>query len=90
MRLLIGLQRVEYDLETPMIICRTRGVSIALMVDEVRDVVSLPEGCLQPSSGIHSLADRMIGVCRMGTELVFLLDVDRLIDVDVLPEGGVR
>jgi len=88
MRLLIGMPRADYALETPMIICHTRGVKIALIVDEVRDVVALPEGCLQPSSAIHSLADRMIGVCRMQSELVFLLDVDKLIDVGVLPGGG--
>ncbi len=90
MRALIGLPRIEYNLETPMVICRTRGLRIALIVDEVEDVVALPEGCLQPSSSVHSLADRMIGICRMGTNLVFLLDIDKLVDVGTLPGGGAR
>lgn len=86
-RSLLGMSRLEYHLDTPMIICRTRGHLVALIVDEVEDVVALPEGCLAPPPQVHGLADRMIGVCRMESYLVYLLDVDRIMaPVDLVSE----
>ncbi len=79
MRLLLGMPKVEYTLETPMIICRRRGRLIALIVDEVQDVVLLPEGCLQAAPAMHALSEKMIGVCRFENDLVYLLDVERLL-----------
>lgn len=79
MRLLLGMERVEYTLETPMIMCRRRSRLVALIVDEVQDVMEVPDGCLQAAPAMHSLSDRMIGVCRLESGLVYLLDVDRLL-----------
>lgn len=87
LRLLVGLPAKEFHLNTPMIICRTRGRLVALLVDEVEDVVTLPENCLGPPPQMHGLADRMLGVCRMEGELIYLFDVDGLlspIDLSVL------
>ncbi len=83
---LVGLPREEYRLDTPMIICRVDGDLVALVVDEVEDVVVLPEGCVSPPPRLHALSDRMVGVCHLDDNLVFLLDVDRLVapvDLDV-------
>jgi len=79
MRGLIGLPAQEYGLETPMVICRTNDQLVALIVDEVEDVLELPAGCLQPPPRMHALGPKMIGVCRMDTELISLLDVDKLL-----------
>jgi purine-binding chemotaxis protein CheW len=46
-RRLIGLPVEPYTLETPMVICHYEGKLVALVVDEVQDVLGLPAGCLQ-------------------------------------------
>jgi purine-binding chemotaxis protein CheW len=87
MRLLVGLDPQEYTLETPMIITETHGQTVALIVDEVQDVLELPAGCLQDAPPLHGLASKMIGVCRMPDGLMNLLDIDLLLGLDRL--GGV-
>jgi purine-binding chemotaxis protein CheW len=82
MRLLVGLEPQEYTLETPMIITQTQGQTVALIVDEVQDVLELPEGCLQKAPPLHALSSKMIGVARMSDGLINLLDIDLLLSVD--------
>jgi purine-binding chemotaxis protein CheW len=87
MRSLVGLDSQEYTLETPMIITQTQGQTVALIVDEVQDVLELPQGCLQEAPPLHALASKMIGVCRMPDGLMNLLDIDRLLSVDQFSGG---
>ncbi|MDZ4064181.1 MAG: chemotaxis protein CheW, partial [Coriobacteriia bacterium] len=79
MRALIGMPREEYTLETPMVISRAHDGLVALIVDSVDDVIQVPEGCVQPVSSMHSLADRMLGVCQIANDLVYLLDIARIV-----------
>jgi purine-binding chemotaxis protein CheW len=79
LRCLIGLPRLQYTLETPMIFCRVRGHVVCLVVDRVEDVVDLPPDGLQPPTSLYSMADRMLGMCRIPQGLVLMLDVDRLV-----------
>ncbi len=83
-RLLLGIEAHPFTLQTPMIFCRARGLLVALVVDEVEDVVSVPDDCLQPPSRMHALADRMLGVCRLDDGLVFILNADTLIPAEVI------
>ena len=87
MRRLVGLPEEPYTLETPMIIIHTSGHTIALIVDEVQDVLELPDGCRQEVPPLHALASRMLGVCRLPDGLLNLLDIDRLLTGDVIGEG---
>ncbi|NTU70606.1 MAG: chemotaxis protein CheW [Coriobacteriia bacterium] len=80
MRLLVGLDPQEYTLQTPMIITQGRGQTIALIVDEVEDVIGLPPNCVQAAPPLHALAAKMIGVCSLTDGLLNLLDVDSLLD----------
>lgn len=79
LRRIVGLPPQEYTLETPMIICRISGQFIAIVVDEVQDVIELPEGCLQDPPSIHALASKMLGVARMMDGLIYVLDLDALL-----------
>lgn len=79
MRSLIGLPREEYHLDTPMIICRVGDDLVALVVEEVEDVIVLPTGRIMAPPKLHALSDRMIGVCHLDDGLVFLLDVERIV-----------
>jgi len=78
-RRLVGLPQQTYSLETPMIICRHGGQLVALLVDEVQDVLDLPIGCVQDAPSLNALSDKMIGVARLQDGLAYLLDLDRLL-----------
>lgn len=79
LRRLLGLPALEYTLETPMIFCRIGGHVVCLVVDRVEDVVDLPADGLQPPTSLYSMADRMLGMCRIPQGLVLMLDIDRLV-----------
>jgi purine-binding chemotaxis protein CheW len=79
LRRLVGLPADEYTLETPMIICRVGEVLLALVVDEVLDVIELPPGCMQDAPRMHALSSKMLGVARMEDGLTYLLDLDALL-----------
>lgn len=78
-RLLLGMERAPYALQTPMVIARAGSTLVALIVDEVEDVVTLPPGSIQDAGDVYEFADRLLGVCRLENGFVFLLDPARLI-----------
>lgn len=79
LRLLIGVPVCEYALETPMILARTSHGLVALIVDDVEDVVLAGGDSLQEPSAVYELAEKMLSVCRLETGLVFVLDIDALV-----------
>lgn len=79
MRTLVGLSFREPSLETPMIVTYTSHGVVALIVDEVEDVVEVQADDVQQPSAVHPLASRLLGVCRFEEGLVFLFDVDAVI-----------
>lgn len=79
MRSLVGLPSIEYTLETPMIICRSGDGFVALIVDEVEDVVALGADELQEPPAMHALSSKMQGVARYADGLVYVLDLDVLL-----------
>lgn len=79
LRVLVGLTRRPYTLETPMIFCRSRDHIVCLVVETVEDVIDLASCTIQPPSALYSLADRMLGVCRLPQGLVLLLDIEKLV-----------
>jgi purine-binding chemotaxis protein CheW len=85
---MLGLASKEHDLQTPMVLTRTPRGLVALVVDEVADVVEVSPENTQPPSGVFALADRMLAVCRLESGPVFILDVDRLVPARAF--GGAR
>lgn len=79
LRILVGLEPRPFSLQTPMVFCRVRDHVVCLIVDEVEDVIDLPATGLQPPSALYSLADKLIGMCRLPQGLVLLLDIERLV-----------
>lgn len=79
LRRALALEAAPIGVQTPMIIARVTGSLVALVVDEVEDVVPLPPGALQDAGDILPLSDRLIGLCRLDSGLVYLLDPDRLL-----------
>jgi purine-binding chemotaxis protein CheW len=79
LRRMLGLPPRVYGLQTPMVFVRTPQGVVSLVVDEVEDVVEVPPDCMQPTSEVFALADRLLGVCRLDVGPVFVLDIERLI-----------
>lgn len=90
LRVLVGLEPKPFTLQTPMVFCRARGHIVCLIVDEVEDVIDLPATGLQPPSSLYSLADRLIGMCRLPQGLVLLLDIERLVPDAALAAADAR
>lgn len=87
-RTLIGLPLELHTLETPMIVVRSSVGPVALIVDAVETVVELPAGLAGAAPEMHSLASRVLAVHRLDDELVFLLDIDALLEPVDLPDEG--
>jgi purine-binding chemotaxis protein CheW len=83
LRLMLGVAQKEYHLQTPMVFTRTPRGLVALVVDEVADVVEVPAGALQAPSGVLALADRLVGVCHLESGPVFVLDIEQLVPARV-------
>lgn len=88
LRLLVGLQPRVYDLQTPMVFVSTVHGPVALIVDEVEDVVEVPAGATQPVSRVYAMADRMLCVVRFDADLVFVFDIDRLVPDEAAAVAG--
>jgi purine-binding chemotaxis protein CheW len=86
-RSLIGLPLEPYTLETPMVVVGSSAGPVALIVDAVESVVDLSTDPADAPE-MHSLASRVLGVHRLGDELIFLLDIDALLEPVELPEQG--
>jgi len=87
LRMLLGLNVAPYHLDTPLIFAFIRDRLVALIVDEVEDVIDLTGQELQAPSNLYALADRLTGVVRMGDALLFVLDPYRLVSAETLAEG---
>ena len=85
-RRLVGMEDRAYTLETPMIIAHSGAHTVALVVDVAEDVVELPESSFQSASPLHALSSKMIGVYHLDGGLVYLLDVDELLELVLLGE----
>lgn len=79
MGVLLGLGPRRIALDTPMLLFLSSGRLVAAVVDEVDDVFEVAPTSMQAPSDLYSLKDRMIGVCKIGDDLVIVLDPDRLV-----------
>jgi purine-binding chemotaxis protein CheW len=87
LRLLVGLPAIAYGLQTPMVFVRTSRGVVSLIVDEVEDVVEVPAGSTQAPSKMSALADRLLCVVRLDTDLIFVFDIDRLVPPEAASAG---
>jgi len=85
-RRLVGMEDRAYTLETPMIIAHSDAHTVALIVDVAEDVVELPDSGFQSASPLHALSSKMIGVYHLDGGLVYLLDLDELLEQVLLGE----
>jgi purine-binding chemotaxis protein CheW len=85
LRAKFGMQSVEYNRFTVIILVAVSAKTVGLIVDAVSDVLSLSEDRIQAPPDLGSQVDIRIlrGVVAFDDRLVGLLDLDRLLGDDV-------
>ncbi len=86
LRLKFGMERIEPTEHTVIIVVQHQlgdcSVTTGLLVDEVLEVLNVEEGMLEPPptfGGKESDADFLVGVGKVGKRMVFLLDIERVL-----------
>ena len=93
MRRVFGLKNVEYTPLTVVIVIKveTKNGSrvMGIVVDEVSDVVSIPKGEVKPPPdlGSNMKTEYIRGLVTVNNKLAILLEINRLISLEDLPEG---
>ncbi len=76
-----GFPKVPYDLRTRLIVVRTGGRTVGLIVDSAREFVPLDPATIQPPpEGVAGLSGHYLaGIATLGERLVLILDPDAAI-----------
>ena len=89
--------RKRFDLEeredgpgTRLLIVSLLGQALALVVDEVTEVVTVPVKDIKPPPHLGNGIDAvyLIGVCLVKEEMIMLLNIDRLLSIQEASELG--
>ena len=87
LRARFGFARVPYDVRSRLIVVRTRGRTVGLVVDGAREFASIPADAVKAlPEGIGGMSGRYLrGIAHRGERLVLVVDVPELLahDVDV-------
>lgn len=81
LRIRLTLPKARLADESRILVASSRGRLLGLLVDSVRQVVRLDRNTIQPPPDdvVTDRSDYILGVCNLGGEIVFLLDVDRVL-----------
>ncbi len=69
-----GLAEKPYDLNTQLLIARADQRVMALMVDVVSEVLSIPAGYIEPPDRISAEMEHLLAVGKLGDRLILILD----------------
>lgn len=86
MRKKIGMEEIEYNSFTVIIITEVKGKLIGMIVDSVQDVVTIPVQKIQDTMRFtsHVSTDYIKGIGQIDDNLVIILDVDKLLTSEEL------
>ena len=88
LRARFGFDRAPYDLKTRLVVVRSSGRTIGLLVDSAREFVSIPPGAVQPPhEALAGMSGRYVeGVASLGDRLILILNLERILSfADPLP-----
>ena len=93
LRARLGMEEVERTDETCIIVVRTRGIEMGIIVDTVSEVQDIPEDAIvpAPSFGTGVRTDYLRGVGRVDGNVQLLIDIDRIVspaDADVVHDAS--
>jgi purine-binding chemotaxis protein CheW len=77
LRVRFGFDRVQYDIRTRLLVVRSDGRSIGLVVDSAREFLSMDASTIQPpGAGLHGLSGQYLeGVVNIGDRLILVLNL---------------
>jgi len=77
----LGLVAGEESKETRIVVVEVEGQDVGLIVDGVSEVFRIPVSVIEPTSTIVAAeeADYILGVAKLESKLVILLDIGRLL-----------
>ncbi len=78
----LGMRVRPYDLDTQLLIARHDGHVIALLVDAVSEVLSLPTGSIEPSSELGSKMKGVSAVGKLADRLLLIPDIANMVPSD--------
>jgi len=85
LRVRFGFPRIPMDPRARMLVVRPKGRTAGMLVDSVREFVSIPPNAIQSPgaadrSGNCGFMDRFVeGVATLGKRVVFILNLDEII-----------
>ena len=90
LRARFGFPRMEQDVRSRLVVVRSGGRTVGLLVDSAREFADIPADAIKPlPEGIGGLSgDYLRGVAQRGERLLLLLDVSRLLTYDVMPDDS--
>ena len=88
LRARFGFERAPIDLRTRLLVVQTQGRRVALMADEAREFVGIPDDAVRPpGDAIVGLSGNYLeGVATIGDRIVLILDIREV--VDALPTAA--
>ena len=87
LRARFGFERVPHDLRSRLVVVRSEGRVVGLIVDSAREFASIAEADIHPPpDGMADLSTRYLrGTAHLGERLVLVLDVAELLRVTDAP-----
>jgi purine-binding chemotaxis protein CheW len=81
LRARFGFERADHTIRTRLVVVRSDGRSVGLIVDNAREFAGIPAASiLPPPDGMAEMSTRYLrGTAHLGERLVFVLDVPELL-----------
>jgi purine-binding chemotaxis protein CheW len=73
-----GLPTKPHDLDTQLLIAKANGHTMAITVDAVSEVLTLPVDCVEPPEAIGPEMEYLSAVGKVGDRLILILDPNML------------
>lgn len=85
-----GLEKKEHDMNTAIIINEVTGMNIGFIVDRVEDVLTFDDKALSepPKFGSHIDTSFIQSVAEVGTDVILILDMEKIFEDDELTQIG--
>jgi len=75
-----GLEEMEHDKQTRIVVSETKGAVLGFIVDSVSEVLRIPAHTVEPPPRLGKVEREYVsGVGKLDDRLLILLDVDRLL-----------
>jgi purine-binding chemotaxis protein CheW len=87
LRARFGFDRAPHDLRSRLIVVRSGGRSVGLIVDSAREFAKIPADTIQPPpEGLADMSSRYLhGMAHIGDRLVLIIDVAELLRTSEAP-----